>query len=242
MPYGLRQMIRLTLTLKIYRDLDTASFSTTMYAAPGPDQIWFTEDDLPSHQEGATFNMDGVMLAYKTFHLLWPGNDALPGTEDNGIQQSMTTVDIEAGMTKYINFTGRGLDNILFTEDDPVSDYKLQKVVVSTDSQERRSITTHYTSAGADGLWFTSDDVSAEVTAGLSIVNGHSHKFINHIDAGADGTWLTDDDIIGSYQITQYAENGNMVLFLQVDGAGPDGVWFTDDDRILYKTEYDPLN
>src|SRR3569832_660373 len=118
MPYGLRQMIRLTLTLKIYRDLDTASFSTSLFAVFGLDLIWFSEDDLPSHQEGATFNMDGVMLAYKTFHLLWPGNDALPGTEDNGIQQSMTTVDIEAGMTKYINFTNHKQNNKKITEDD----------------------------------------------------------------------------------------------------------------------------
>src|SRR3569832_141140 len=196
MPYGLRQMIRLTLTLKIYRDLDTASFSTTMYAAPGPDQIWFTEDDLPSHQEGATFNMDGVMLAYKTFHLLWPGNDALPGTEDDGIQQSMTTVDIEAGMTKYINFTGRGLDNILFTEDDPVSDYKLQKVVVSTDSQERRSITTHYTSAGADGTRLTDDDIIGSYQITQYAENGNMVLFLQVDGAGPDGVWFTDDDRI----------------------------------------------
>lgn len=227
---------------EIYDDPDTSSFSTKRYIAPGPDQAWFTEDDLPSYQESGTFNVDDTMLAYKTFQLLGRGNDALPGTADDDIYQYMTAVDIESGTVKYINFTGRGLDNILFTEDDPVSDYTFQKNVVSSNGQERRSIHTRYASAGDDGLWFTSDDVAAEVTAWLSIFNGHSQKSIHYIDAGADVTWFTDDDIIGNYQINQYAENGNFILFLQVDGAGPDGVWFTDDDKILYKTEYDPLN
>src|SRR3569832_2430219 len=106
-----------------------------MYVAPGSDQAWFTEDDLPNYHESTTFNVDGVMLAYKTFHLLGPGNDALPGTEDNYIQQSTTTKKKETKTTKKKKNTKRGQDNALFTEDDPVSDYKLQKEVVSNDSQ-----------------------------------------------------------------------------------------------------------
>src|SRR3569623_734424 len=167
-----------------------------MYVDPGSDQAWFTEDDLPNYHDSTTFNVDGVILAYKTYHLLGSVNDALPGTEDDYIQQSTTTLDIESGTTKYINFTGRGQDNAMFTEDDPVSDYKLQKEVVSNDSQERRSITTHYTSAGSDGRWFTSDDVAAEVTASLSTLNDHSQEFINYIDAGTNGAWFTEDDKI----------------------------------------------
>src|SRR3569832_2950587 len=125
-----------------------------MYVAPGSDQAWFTEDDLPNYHESTTFNVDGVMLAYKTFHLLGPGNDALPGPEDDYIQQSTTTLDIESGTTKYINFTGRGLVFVLFFVVVFVFVFLFFLVVVLFVSQARRSITTHYTSAGVVGFWF----------------------------------------------------------------------------------------
>lgn len=226
---------------KADRDPHTSSYSSTTFSAPGVDQSWLTEDDLPSFHESAVFNTDGVMLAYKHFTLISTGDDLLLGNSDDEIVQFMTTMDVESGTHKFINFSGRGPDNLLFTADDSIADYMVTKII-SNDSDGQRSITTHYMNAGADQVWFTSDDIAADVSAALLMLDDTSETSINYNGTGSDGVWFTDDDLIGRYQINQYADNGNKVLSLHSNGAGSDGVWFTEDDNMFKKTEYDPFN
>lgn len=167
----------------------------------GPDQVWFTADDVPlgwywQHDEeryGTNHGgpgADGIWVSDDDPVTSWEEFDSrvVPGGWENG------------GTFMNGLYTDAGPDGTWRTADDVLGGY--YKRVLNFSLSEARRI--RYASPGWDGVWYTSDDEIGQDWFGAYVDNtypaGHTKwgswtRQVSYTDPGWDYEWLTPDDV-----------------------------------------------
>ena len=213
---------------------------TYSFTSPGPDAVWFTEDDVfGDHGRGdSVYFPRGTVLEYEDasegviliLPFLEPGDDGELFTADDqvnfGVGYQIAVLDGEGNRGQIVTYTGRGADQQWFTADDEVNNY----VMATSALSGRQVISVMYDGAGADQNWFSADDVVHQHTQ-TQLDNQYLPRYSALYDAtGSDSTWFTADDRVMSWTYYGYDDDGNAVLVATHTNKGSDDTWFTADD------------
>ncbi|MCB1705207.1 MAG: carboxypeptidase regulatory-like domain-containing protein [Halioglobus sp.] len=210
------------------------------FTHPGPDAVWFTEDDVPGvHLSGRkVYFPDGVVLEYEdasegvilVVPFLDTGADGKLFTADDVVNFSVgyqiAILDGEGNRGQIVTYDAYGADKQWFTADDVVDNY----VMATSALSGRQLISVVYNSPGSDGSWFTADDVVKQHTQ-IQLGSDYLPRYSAVYDSpSGDSTWFTADDRVLAWTYYGYDGKGNAVLVATHTNKGSDGVWFTADD------------
>lgn len=204
----------------------------------GPDQIWFTEDDVPSgwwwqhDDEGYGANHGG------------PGADGIWVSDDDPITSweefdaRIENVGAEGPWHFNALYTDAGPDGTWRTADDVLGGY-LKRLLNGNGAELRR---IRYVSPGWDGVWYTFDDEIGQDWFGAYVVNtypaGHSKwgswmRQVSYSDPGWDYEWLTADDVPSLCRRHDFGDGTEYWTRETVTAPGYDGSCFTTDDSVV---------
>lgn len=210
------------------------------YYHPGPDKIWFTEDDVLGDQAGnnAIYIPSSQLLEYQDasegavliLPCLTAGKDGLPFTADDQLGCSLgyqiAIIDGQGNRGQIITYKGFGADGLWFTADDVVNNYTL----VSSALSGQQTISTLYNQPGSDGFWFTEDDVVSQHIQ-TQLDSSYLPRYGAIYNArGTDGVWFTADDQVLSWIYYGYDNEDQLAILATHSNKGLDGQWFTADD------------
>lgn len=234
------------------------------YVAPGPDNQWLTDDDVPGGYRLSTFNIDGELVKRVIYQ--GSGPDGVWFNSDDDVSSYWRLSNYGEGKPKSVTYSGPGVDGVWFTSDDAIAFYD----ATSTGGQGWQ-LTVHFQDAGLDGIWFTEDDESSschvlrsslwasyfadcpdpgadgirltqddrfmQYSMNMTDVLGR-YKQVTYNDPGPDDQWITSDDTVYSYTTSSWEIHGAHPRSISYVGPGTDGVWFTNDDQISHYTRY----
>lgn len=226
----------------------------------GPDNVWFTADDVVVGRDLRVYSDDGRFLEGRD---LTAGPDGVFRTADD-VTASLLTIahDADRLVTGYTSYSGAGPDGAWGTADDTIQSYRSHVIV---DGQERSQVAFNH--PGSDGTWRTADDRAntwyqfefdaagnrtrwiywqsgADLVPGTADDLTQGHTDYQHDDfgavtsslyygaAGPDAVWFTPDDVAQSATKYTYDGDGSQVSIVYVSASGPDGVWLTADDTV----------
>ncbi|CAA0122738.1 Uncharacterised protein [Halioglobus japonicus] len=210
------------------------------FTSPGPDAVWFTEDDVygDNGNGGVVYFPRGTLLEYEDasegviliLPFLEPGDDGQLFTADDevkyGVGYQIAVLDGEGNRGQIVTYTGVGEDQQWFSADDQVNSY----VMVTSALSGRQVISVMYDGAGADQNWFSADDVVGQHTQS-QLDSQYLIRYSALYDrSGIDNTWFTADDRVMAWTYYGYDEDDNAVLVATHSSMGNDGIWFTADD------------
>lgn len=216
-------------------DADGNMTSNAYKNAPGPDTVWFTNDDVVSccaHR--TTYDDEGRPTEYRYFGDMGP--DGKPGTLDD-VVTSMAKSAYDPGhrqMVEYTYFNGPGGDGMWGTSDDQIQGY----TAYGYTSEGIRAWISSYRTPGGDGMWKTADDTGLYWTEYVADASGNIIREILR-SSGPDGIPRTPDDTIDNVYEKTYDARHNLVREVWKGGPGTDNVWLTSDDRIDYWSRLD---
>jgi hypothetical protein len=176
------------------------------YNKEGPDNTWFTDDDIVSSRAIYEYNMEGQPTL--TVFSNSPGEDDIWFNSDDDIHSYIAqeyTKSTETYSYYYRQEKSAGPDGLWFTADD-VPWYKIfiRYNVVRNVKKDQEIYIVSY-GAGKDKIWFTEDDVKLN-----SYMRNRFDRFGNPLGTtyyngpGRDGIWMTDDDVIDYYTVSVY--------------------------------------
>jgi hypothetical protein len=199
---------------------------------PGPDQTWFTTDDVPNTHGDIRSDAQGRMTVVDAFTA---GPDGIYNNGDDVENQSLTTMyDATGHVSSMAINNGIGPDNVWGTPDD------IPLFVIGATWQGDNFIGwAQFIDKGLDGVWRTADD---KVSAGTTLVKyeydmqGNKTRQIE-FQAGADQVPNTADDVTLRYFDLTNDAHGFAIQSVRKD-KGADNVWFNGDDVITGYIKY----
>ncbi|MCB1836342.1 MAG: hypothetical protein KDH99_01865, partial [Alcanivoracaceae bacterium] len=207
---------------------------------PGPDAIWFTEDDVAGvHYLGkVVYFPNGALLEYEgasegavlIIPCLDPGTDGLPFSADDkpgcSLGYQVAVLDGADNRGQVVTYDAAGPDGLWFTADDRVKNYTL----VTYNGTGVGVASVLYNGDGADNIWFTADD-DVQLHTLTKLGDDFKPRYTaTYNNRGVDSTWFTADDVVQSWTYYGYDANGNNILVATHASKGSDGIWFTADD------------
>jgi len=233
---------------------DSERLSQSLIVDRGPDQEYFTDDDVVTGYFAQIFGRGPDAWPTGSMQCSDPGTDGVFFTDDDvfnagGLRQLDSYDELGRLAARWVySGTGQlaGPDGEWFTGDDVVqrvisyahSDVPLARPRPRQEEQE-------HIAPGADGLWLTLDDELGYVIWNETAPDGRvlHRRFAD--DPGVDGVWRTSDDVLLVWNTSQdtreyfYSDlNPDVVapgvtLLLVTGAVGGDGVPFTADDGLL---------
>ncbi|HYD43466.1 MAG TPA: hypothetical protein VEB43_21735 [Anaeromyxobacter sp.] len=201
----------------------------------GPDQLWFTEDDVPM---GWWWQHDDEQ--YGTNHS-GPGADGIWVSDDDPItswEEFASAYDPWDGSVLNGLYTDAGPDGTWRTPDDVLGGY-LKRVLHPNGAEAQR---IRYVSPGWDGVWYTPDDQIGQDWFGAYVVNtypaGHTQwgswsRQVSYSDPGWDYEWLTADDVPSRCLRHEFGDGTEYWTREIVTTPGWDETCFTTDDSVI---------
>ncbi len=237
-----------------------------VYSASGADGVPFSADDVVERYIDFTWP---TVTSSRTVTYIGTGTDRVWFTTDDELLQYVDRLTVENNnRSSEIYYSHRGLDGILFNDDDIVSGYFLSLLNSNGDPS---TIIQAY--PGPDRVLFNDDDLvgyyvsqffdsfgnvvrrNEELSPGndrqwytpddivlgytLSEFSGRDATKIVSYSTGPDEIALTTDDQVRSYELYSYAENGNKKTYARYENPGADGIWFNADDQPSNTAIYD---
>lgn len=197
-----------------------ALLAALSFRAPGPDDLWFTADDVAGHCDIQRAELPGQV------HAVASGADNRWCTDDDQVASYRRDRSYADGWA-HIYVAGAGADGVWLTDDDAIE-------AISRywrDEVGNRLRHVKWVGAGADGRWLSADDVPALYSTYRYDVQGLPAVATHFQGAGPDGVWFTADDAVRYYERYRYASGGARLTLVQVTDPGPDAVWFNEDDQ-----------
>lgn len=248
-------------------DEEGREIESRVYAHPGPDGEWDTDDDelhrrtvfaYDGHRETSSVIYDG------------PGLDGTWFTADDSIFEYARLVDGDPLV--HVFHRDPGPDGRWRTDDDRIDRYGIEQV----DAEGRTLRTALFEGAGPDGRWMTEDDRASWSSQrftydedGLlfrieTLTSGPDGRMLTDDDErylvvtyewheglpiamrtangpGPDLEWNTEDDSLSSLVRYVYDDEGRLIRLVRLRGPGPDGRWGTDDDEVQGYEAYAPF-
>ncbi|HSD87005.1 MAG TPA: Ig-like domain-containing protein [Kofleriaceae bacterium] len=192
--------------------------------SPGPDQVWFTADDVGGSYAKLRADAQGRLTVLDLFNA---GVDGIYGNADDVETGSYTFTYDAAGHLSSLGInSGIGPDNMWGTADD------IPTGVIGVIWQGDSFIGwIQYNSPGLDGVWRTSDDRSSATnnfTKYQYDMQGHRTRQIDY-QPGPDQLNGTADDVTLRYFDLTNDSHGFATQSVRKD-KGADNMWFTGDD------------
>lgn len=162
----------------------------TSYSGPGPDNIWFTNDDIVASYQSETYDSQSVKI--KSVFYSAAGADGTWFNGDDVVESYQKyTRDGNGALVRTTVYSAAGADGVWQTADDVVGSYWQ----TSYGSNSLKSTSIHYGSAGSDGLWFTADDLVISYVLFQYDMDLNPTWKSSYGWPGPDGIWFTGDDI-----------------------------------------------
>jgi hypothetical protein len=223
----------------IKHSVNSAHLDREIRYVSGPDNRWFTEDDVVCHFYFKNLDANGNII--KRSYLL-PGEDGLPFTYDDKLQDyQIFDIGPDGKVKQEVSFDAK--------------DKKIYTAVYEYDAVGRKSRVIRYNPRRKiiREILFRYNDQGQvfqdEEYTGKKLEKYHRFEYdaqgrlwrvVEFLDAkngsGADGDWFTADDVVSSAKEYFYDERRKEGKDKKYIGAGPDGEWFTADDEMQYYT------
>ncbi|MEO0600755.1 MAG: Ig-like domain-containing protein [Myxococcota bacterium] len=210
------------------------------------------------------YRFDADRRLDRVLNLTGPGQDGIWATEDDPFDGIIVYRYDDQGVlvSTESSFTGdEGLDGVLGTDDDIVTDYSDyayapgRETRFDSNSGPDRTVGTaddivfvaedlFFDDAGdpvssllsfdegSDGVFLTADDFGSSISTTAYDAYRQWTRRVRFTDAGADEQYFSDDDPVMSYRQRQIDAFGFVERDVTYTGAGNDGEWYTPDDVV----------
>lgn len=138
---------------------DAAGFKQKIvtFYGPGPDESWFSDDDMINSYSALTYPDSNEVLCVNYFK---PGVDDAWFTGDDAVSSYTADVhDTMGNVVLSVRYYGPGSDGAWQTDDDDVLFYATYSYGPDGSSKYE----SYFNGPGLDGTWFTPDDDSFSV-------------------------------------------------------------------------------
>ena len=196
------------------------------YKYSGPDELWFTSDDVVNSYVTVTTDISIPQTVTAVYDD--EGPDGFWFTDDDVVDAHVQQLLGDNYQPLYAaNYSLAGSDATWFTADDYANGYSYYGY---NDDGDLLIIANHR-GAGFDGEWFTADDFASGVLSLTKETDAGTISITATVNGiGPDGKWLSGDDNIYGYSYRMYDDANRELERADFSSKGADGFWFTSDD------------
>jgi hypothetical protein len=196
------------------------------YKYSGPDELWFTSDDVVNSYVTVTTDISIPQTVTAVYDD--EGPDGFWFTDDDVVDAHVQQLLGDNYQPLYAaNYSLAGSDATWFTADDYANGYSYYGY---NDDGDLLIIANHR-GAGFDGEWFTADDFASGVLSLTKETDAGTISITATVNGiGPDGKWLSGDDNIYGYSYRMYDDANRELERADFSSKGADGLWFTSDD------------
>jgi len=164
------------------------------YNAKGPDDKWFTADDVENYHSVYGYCHHGKK------------NKVVRHTLDGNVFDYTTfKINRRGWIIKDVVYKGKGADNTWFTADDVIEKYHRFEYNAKGYLLRAMEYHTKFNGRGADNKWFTADDVISSTKGFIYNDAGMLTQIKKFTLPGPDKKWFTDDDIPQYYTMYHFS-------------------------------------